>query len=84
MFVDMRQKVSVPVFVVLGTEDTMIGRSWLLEYCQEKYRGSLKVRRDDLLALRQNKNESDNPECPGVEEYLRRLQRDPETLSQIE
>ena len=50
MFAQMKRKLNIPVFVVLGTEDTVIDRTCLLEYCKEKYRGKLKVTIDDLLA----------------------------------
>lgn len=79
-----KQKLRIPVFVALGTEDTTIGRSWLLEYCYEKYRGSLKVRREDILAVHQNKSQSKSGEDAEVDQYLRRLQSDPEALAQIE
>ena len=38
-----RTKLNIPVFVALGTEDTIIEKSFLLEYSREKYRGRLQV-----------------------------------------
>ena len=38
-----QEKMRIPVFVGLGTNDLFVDRITILEYCREKYRGSLRV-----------------------------------------
>lgn len=72
------------MFVVLGTEDAVIERSYLLEYCREKYRGSLKVTTDQLLCSPQHSASAKSSTQPRVLYYLERLRKERDALSKIE
>ena len=75
-----------PVFVALGTEDTIVNRSFVLEYCREKYRGRLRVSSKEILSLLRkvdSKKEKYRTKS-GSNNYVKRLKEDREALSSIE